>query len=268
MPRIELPARTIELAAQPLRRLFFLVRSAVLAVLGDSMPAWVANFWAGVVMAMIFAAIALGVASASLLVRDLAGGGQSAAPAAVVATTAASTPTTAPLATAPLPTATHPAVPGIITVRGTFDPSDYTPLTVVENSIILELPSEGGSVTGSALVRIDNFPIGAILEGIHEDSGGSPADYPELQGCTSVVTLKADIEGSYSPQNLGILGDATFGGDVADRPCLSSLPPGMTPGEAVETTTATLDATFDGSVVVGTFSMPSGEEQEFQATVQ
>jgi hypothetical protein len=242
---------------------------------------WV-GFAAATIATVLIVGVVLGVTSAILFVNDLTGGGEQAAsvvpaapagPNAPAAPAEANAPAAPPEANAPAAPAeaNPPAAPGIITVRGTLDVSLYTNsgMNVVDNSIILELPRDGGPVTGSALVRLDNFPIGAILEQIYEGMGGSPADYPNLQGCTSVVTVEADdIAGSYSPQDSKITGGATWGGKVEDRPCLSPLPPGLTSDEAVEKTTLTLDATFDSREVVGAFSNPSGEEQSFQATVQ
>jgi hypothetical protein len=271
-----------EAAWKAIGRLVRLIDTIVRAMLPDKWvraPNGEARTWVLVatwtVTTVVILGVAMGLASATGLLGDLTGGGESAAPAAVVAPTAATTPTTAPLPAATPPAANAPAapppVPAIITVRGTFDESVYTSsgLNVVENSIVLDLPRDGGPVTGSALVRLDNVPIGAILEQIYGGLGGSPADYPELQGCMSAVTVEAnDIAGSYSPQDSKITGSATWAGKVEDRPCLSPLPPGLTSDEAVQTTTLTLDATFDGREVVGAFSNPSGEEQKFQATVQ
>jgi hypothetical protein len=159
----------------------------------------------------------------------------------------------------------------MITVRGTLDESMYTTagvsLAVVENSMVLELPRDGGPMTGSAVVGIDNFPLGAVLAGIHESMGGSLEDYPDLKSCLTLVRLKADIEGSYSPQDSSITGSAIFVADIEDRPCLR-LPPNMTGEEAMTPTTVTLNASFDGREVLGAFTRESGEEMKFQATVQ
>jgi hypothetical protein len=253
-------------------RLVRLIDTIVRAMLPDkwvTAPNGEARTWVLVatwtVTTVLILGVAAGVASAILFVNDLMGGGGSPAPAAVLALTAASTPTVGPLPAA------APPVPGIITVRGTLDVSLYTKsgMNVVENSIILQLPRDGGPVKGTVMVGLDNFPIGAALEQIHEGLGGSPDDYPALQGCTSVVTLKADdIQGSYSPQGATITGSAAFVGKVEDTPCLSGLPPSMNANDAVEPTTLTLDATFDGREVQGTFTAPSGEQQKFEATAQ
>jgi len=258
------------------------------------------------VYVLLFLAVAIGVPSALVLTKELTGGGEragSVAPAAApaaVAPAAVSTPTAAPQPAAVAPTATTtstgaalptatapaganaaapppagnaPAVPELITLRGTFDESALTGselgpiLKVLENSILLVLPRDGGPIGGSARVRLDNFPAGAILEQIYEGMGGSPDDYPDLDNCMSLVTLKADdIEGTYSPQTSSITGSAIWAGQVEDRPCLSSLPHGITTDEAVDTTQVTLTATFDGRQVVGVFSSESGE-LSFKATV-
>jgi hypothetical protein len=241
---------------------------------------WV-QYTAGMLaLGLIFGAV-LGLASAGLLIRDLMGtsGEQAAsvapaapaaanAPAVVPETNAPSGPAEANAPAAPPAEANAPAVPATITVRGTFDESAFTSsgLSVVENSIVLELPRDGGPVTGRSSVGLDNFPIGKILASLY---GGSLTDYPDLENCVSVVTLVADhIEGTYSPDTGAITGSATIVGKVEDRPCLSPLPPGMTRDQGVTPTTVTLNATFDGHQVQGTFSAPSGEEQKFQATVQ
>lgn len=285
--RAKIVGKIPEAGWKAIGRLVRLIDTIVRAMLPDkwvTAPSGEARTWVLVatwtVTTVVILGAAMGLASATGLLGDLTGGGESAAPAAVVAPAAASTPTTAPPPTATPPGASAPAapaapnapaVPATIIARGTFDESVYTSsaLNVVENSIVLDLPRDGGPVTGSALVRLDNFPIGAILEQINEGLGGSPDDYPELQGCTSVVTLEADdIAGSYSPQDSKITGSATWGGKVEDRPCLSSLPPGMTSDEAVQTTEVTLDATLNGGEVDGAFLETSGEELSFMATVQ
>jgi hypothetical protein len=245
--------------------------------------AWTAEarrvrYTASLIAAALIVGAVLGLTSAGLLIRDLIGtSGEQAVSVTPAAPPAANGPAAPAEANAPAaqPEANAPAVPAIITVRGTFDESAFTSsgvgpiLKVVENSISLDLPREGGAVTGSARVRIDNFPAGAILEQVYEGLGGSPTDYPELENCMSLVTLHADaIEGTYSPQTGSIEGSATFAGEIEDRPCLSSLPPSITSDEAVETTEVTLDATFDGSEVDGAFSEASGEQLTFKATVQ
>jgi hypothetical protein len=241
--------------------------------------AWTAEarrvrYTASLIAAALIVGAVLGLTSAGLLIRDLMGtSGEQAAsvgPAAPPAANGLAAPAEANAPALPAE-ANPPAAPAIIAVRGTFDESAFTSsgLSVVENSISLELPRGGGPVTGSAQVGLDNFPAGAILEGIYESMGGSPADYPELQGCMSRVTLEADdIEGTYSPDTGTITGSASIVGAVEDRPCLYPLPDGITTDEAVETTEVALDATFNGRELEGAFLETSGEKLSFKATVQ
>jgi hypothetical protein len=264
-------ARAAQVAWRRIDRFVHLIFDIVYATLADRVEPPVAAMLTILFMGVLVTGLLAGGVAATLLIRDLAGGGESAqvvvtAP-AVVAPTTAATPTAAPSLTA------TPAVDSnTITVRGTLDESRITgagiSLPVVENSITLELPRDGGPVKGSSVFAIDNFPIGAVLAGIHESMGGSLADYPDLQSCVTLVRFKADIEGSYSAQDSTITGQATFSADVEEKPCLGLLPPNMTASGAMTPSTRTLKATFDGRKVLGTFGGGTEDEQKFQATVQ
>ncbi len=224
---------------------------------------------------LLFLAVAIVASSTLVLTEEFTGGSEHGV--SVLFTPLPGTPTAAatgtPAAALP-PTATPPAVPRTITLRGTLDESVYESselgsiLKVVENSIMLVLPTDGGPIDGSARIRIDNFPIGSAIEQLYEGFGGSPADYPNLENCMSLVTLHADaILGTYSPQSSSIEGSTYWVGEVEDRPCLSPLPGNITMDEVVPPAAATFTATFDGHQAAGVFSGESGQ-QSFQATVQ
>jgi hypothetical protein len=239
---------------------------------------------ANAIAVLLLLGVLIGVPSALILTRELTGGGggqtASVAPAAPPAANAPAAPAdaNAPEATpaeanapAAPPAANTPAAPELILLRGTFDESalasSLPTLKVVENSIMLVLPRDGGAIGGSVRIVLDNFPAGAILEQIYEGMGGSPDDYPDLGNCMSAVTQSADnIEGIYSPQDQSIKGSTTVMGNVEDRPCLHPLPDDITTDDAAEPADVTLTATFDGRQVVGAFSSESGD-LSFKATV-
>ncbi len=199
------------------------------------------------------------------------GGSPSASPAASGAAIVAGPSGEAPSAEAttptlePSPTETGPAsgppstaptaVPQSVTLRGPIDVRAMTKtgLTIGQHDLELVVFNDTGQVTGSFVIAIEEFPIGALLT--RTFSGDDDPGFAAFKKCTVRMVLEGGATGSYNAKTGKLSGKATFkpvSEDVHD--CLKTRPSNLAidPNDAVKPTTVTWSATFDGKRAKGT----------------
>ncbi|MBI5287735.1 MAG: hypothetical protein HY873_02045 [Chloroflexi bacterium] len=239
-------SRPITLALERMGRLLAFVRDFIADFAGDI------TFMKMLIISAVAAGLALGVGSAVIFIR-----GDDEAPSAIAPTpTATGDLTPAPTKPVRAPTtagtSTRAAPSNVITVRGELDVSSMTAtgLSIPEHSVELLLFTDTGAVSGSMVIALDAFPIGQLLAGTF-DALDDP-EWAQFKACTVRLTLDGAVTGTYDPATGAIQGETRVTpvtDDVAS--CLDTRPPNVTLDDAVESSTFTWSATFDGRTATG-----------------
>ncbi len=154
-------------------------------------------------------------------------------------------------------TAAPTPVPQSVTLRGPIDVREYTRtgLQVGQHDLELVVFLDTGEVTGSFVIVLEEFPIGALLAGMAENlGGGDDPDLAVFKKCTVRLVLAGDATGTYDAGTGKLSGTAEFDpatNDVHD--CLKTRPSNLTidPDDAVEASTVKWSAAFDGRQAKG-----------------
>ena len=167
--------------------------------------------------------------------------------------------------TAP-PSSSPAAVTQSVTLRGPIDVRAMTKtgLKVGQHDLELVVFLDNGHVTGSFVIAMEEFPIGALLTGTF---GEPNPDYKVFKTCTVRLILDGDATGTYDAGSRKLKGKVAFHSVSEDvRDCLKTRPSNVTidPDSGVKPTTVTWTGTFDGSRARGTLGLTP--ELAFTAT--
>lgn len=201
------------------------------------------------------AAVVVGPSGAATPVTPLPTPDPSPEPSAAATDPATPPPTAAPTGAPPT------AVPQSTTLRGPIDVRAMTKtgLTIGQHDLELVVFNDTGEVTGSFVIAIDDFPIGALLAGMAANlGGGDDPDLAVFKKCTVRLVLEGAATGTYDATTGKLGGKVRFqpvSDDVHD--CLKNRPSNLTidPNDAVEATTVKWSATFDGRKAKGRLAL-------------
>ncbi len=237
--------RPFRLALERMHRLLAFVRDFIVDFAGDI------TYTKMVIIGAVATGLALGVGSAVVFIRgDDDESPSASAPVATVAANVTSSATTAASATTPAPTASSSS--NIITLRGELDDAVMAAsgLTIAEHSIEIVLFTDTGGVTGSMVIAIDAFPIGQILAATFD--GADDPEWARFKECTVRLTLDGVVTGTYDRAAGTIAGETRVTPVREDvRKCLDDRPPNVSVDGAIEASTFTWTASFDGRTANG-----------------
>jgi hypothetical protein len=142
--------------------------------------------------------------------------------------------------------------PQSLTLRGPIDTSAMTSagLQIGQHEIELVVFLDNGSVTGSMVLALEEFPIGALLTQTFD--GADDPDFAEFKNCTTRLRFEGDVTGAYTPSTGKLKGKVKIepvSEDIHD--CLATRPSNVTLNSVTKTTTLGWSGTLKGSTATG-----------------